>query len=85
MARQWLPPCNLNGQPAPAFEGMNISRGMREPGRGAIESFDIAEDAAISFKTIDDAEAVRNLRQRIGRHRRRTGGSRPRPGQWTLR
>ncbi len=41
----------------PAFEGMNISRGMRA-GRGAIEAFDIAEDAAIMVKTIDNAKAA---------------------------
>lgn len=41
----------------PAFEGMNISRGMRAS-RGAIESFDIAEDGTVTIGTIDDAEAA---------------------------
>jgi uncharacterized 2Fe-2S/4Fe-4S cluster protein (DUF4445 family) len=41
----------------PAFEGMNISCGMRAS-RGAVEFFDIAEDGAISVKTIGGAPAA---------------------------
>jgi uncharacterized 2Fe-2S/4Fe-4S cluster protein (DUF4445 family) len=41
----------------PAFEGMNISCGMRA-NSGAIEAFAIASDGAVVLKTIDDAEAV---------------------------
>ncbi|MGA2223321.1 MAG: ASKHA domain-containing protein [Syntrophobacteraceae bacterium] len=41
----------------PAFEGMNISCGMRA-GRGAIEAFDIDEDGTIIVKTIENAKAA---------------------------
>ncbi len=41
----------------PAFEGMNISCGMRAA-RGAIEAFDIDESGEIAVKIIDDAEVV---------------------------
>ncbi|MGA2142162.1 MAG: ASKHA domain-containing protein [Brevinematales bacterium] len=40
----------------PAFEGMNISCGMRA-GSGAIEVFDISENDDISYKTIGNSEA----------------------------
>lgn len=41
----------------PAFEGMNISCGMRA-GRGAVEAFDIARNGAITVKTIGNAKAA---------------------------
>lgn len=41
----------------PAFEGMNISQGMRASD-GAIEFFQIQEDDGISVKTIGDMEAM---------------------------
>ncbi len=41
----------------PAFEGMNISRGVRAT-RGAMEAFDIDESGEIAVKTIDDAEII---------------------------
>ncbi|MEQ8155122.1 MAG: ASKHA domain-containing protein [Clostridiaceae bacterium] len=41
----------------PAFEGMNISCGMRA-GKGAIEFFNIEEDGSITIKTIEDAEST---------------------------
>lgn len=41
----------------PAFEGMNITYGMRAQ-RGAIEYFNIEEDGSIEIKTIEDEKAV---------------------------
>lgn len=41
----------------PAFEGMNISCGMRA-GKGAIEYFNIEEDGNITIKTIEDVEST---------------------------
>lgn len=41
----------------PAFEGMNISCGMRA-GEGAIESFEIDENNNIHIKTIGDKDAI---------------------------
>jgi uncharacterized 2Fe-2S/4Fe-4S cluster protein (DUF4445 family) len=41
----------------PAFEGMNISCGMRAS-RGAIESFHINDDGIFSYKTIGNSTAV---------------------------
>lgn len=41
----------------PAFEGMNITHGMRA-GVGAIEYFNVEEDGSIIVKTIGDAEAT---------------------------
>jgi uncharacterized 2Fe-2S/4Fe-4S cluster protein (DUF4445 family) len=41
----------------PAFEGMNISSGMRA-GKGAIEYFDIADDGTVDLRTIGDEKAV---------------------------
>jgi uncharacterized 2Fe-2S/4Fe-4S cluster protein (DUF4445 family) len=41
----------------PAFEGMNITCGMRA-GVGAIEYFDIHEDGAVELRTIGDAPPV---------------------------
>jgi len=41
----------------PAFEGMNISCGMRAS-RGAVESFAIAQDGTVSMNTIGGAEAT---------------------------
>ena len=41
----------------PAFEGMNISCGVRAA-RGAMEAFDIDGTGEIAVKTIDDAEVV---------------------------
>lgn len=41
----------------PAFEGMNISCGMRAS-QGAIEEVKIGEDGTVAVKTIGDAEAV---------------------------
>jgi uncharacterized 2Fe-2S/4Fe-4S cluster protein (DUF4445 family) len=41
----------------PAFEGMNISCGMRA-GNGAIESFKINESSDFSYQTIGNAEAT---------------------------
>jgi uncharacterized 2Fe-2S/4Fe-4S cluster protein (DUF4445 family) len=40
----------------PAFEGMNITHGMRA-GQGAVEAFQIEEDGSIRFKVIGDTEA----------------------------
>ncbi|MZP29930.1 DUF4445 domain-containing protein [Heliobacterium undosum] len=39
----------------PAFEGMNITHGMRA-GRGAIERFRLESDGAVTVKTIEEAE-----------------------------
>lgn len=41
----------------PAFEGMNISYGMRAQ-RGAIEYFNIEKDGSIEIKTIEDGVAI---------------------------
>lgn len=41
----------------PAFEGMNISCGMRAS-KGAVEYFDIKEDGRHEYKTIGETEAV---------------------------
>ena len=41
----------------PAFEGMNISYGMRAE-KGAIEYFNIEEDGTIEIKTIEDGTAI---------------------------
>ena len=41
----------------PAFEGMNITYGMRAQ-RGAIEYFNIEEDGSIEIKTIENEKAV---------------------------
>ncbi|MBI4856338.1 MAG: DUF4445 domain-containing protein [Acetobacterium woodii] len=41
----------------PAFEGMNISYGMRAE-KGAIEYFEINEDGSIDIKTIEDGEPI---------------------------
>jgi len=41
----------------PAFEGMNITYGMRAQ-RGAIEYFNIEEDGSIEIKTIEDGVAI---------------------------
>lgn len=41
----------------PAFEGMNITFGMRA-GKGAIEYFDIKEDHSIEIRTIEDGKPV---------------------------
>jgi len=41
----------------PAFEGMNITHGMRAQ-RGAIEYFNIEEDGSIEIKTIEDGVAI---------------------------
>lgn len=41
----------------PAFEGMNITHGMRASS-GAIEYFNIEEDGNIAVKTIDDEKAI---------------------------
>jgi uncharacterized 2Fe-2S/4Fe-4S cluster protein (DUF4445 family) len=41
----------------PAFEGMNITYGMRAQ-KGAIEYFNIEEDGSIEIKTIENAQAV---------------------------
>ncbi|HEY3426170.1 MAG TPA: ASKHA domain-containing protein [Negativicutes bacterium] len=41
----------------PAFEGMNITHGMRAA-KGAVELFDIQEDGSIVINTIEDAKAV---------------------------
>jgi len=49
--------CATSTAAGPAFEGMNISCGMRA-GRGAIEAFDVAEDGTIAVKTIESAKAV---------------------------
>jgi uncharacterized 2Fe-2S/4Fe-4S cluster protein (DUF4445 family) len=39
----------------PAFEGMNITHGMRA-GKGAIELFNVEEDGSITIKTIGDSK-----------------------------
>jgi uncharacterized 2Fe-2S/4Fe-4S cluster protein (DUF4445 family) len=49
--------CAASTAAGPAFEGMNISCGMRAA-RGAVETFDIDAAAKITIKTIDDARAV---------------------------
>ncbi|OAA90511.1 ASKHA domain-containing protein [Clostridium ljungdahlii] len=41
----------------PAFEGMNITYGMRAE-RGAVEYFNIEEDGSIQIKTIEDGKPV---------------------------
>lgn len=41
----------------PAFEGMNISHGMRAA-KGAVEFFDIQQDGSIIIKTIENGKAV---------------------------
>ncbi|WP_094605420.1 Na(+)-translocating NADH-quinone reductase subunit F [Sporomusa silvacetica DSM 10669] len=41
----------------PAFEGMNITHGMRAA-KGAIEIFDIEEDGGVVVKTIGEAKAI---------------------------
>lgn len=41
----------------PAFEGMNISYGMRAT-KGAIEIFDINEDGSVTVKTIEEAKPI---------------------------
>lgn len=41
----------------PAFEGMNITYGMRAE-RGAVEYFNIEEDGSIEIKTIEDGKPV---------------------------
>jgi len=41
----------------PAFEGMNITYGMRAE-KGAIEYFNIEEDGSIKIKTIEDGTAI---------------------------
>lgn len=41
----------------PAFEGMNITYGMRAE-KGAIEYFNIEEDGSIEIKTIEDGAAI---------------------------
>lgn len=41
----------------PAFEGMNITHGMRA-GHGAIEFFEINEEGKVEFKVIGDVEAT---------------------------
>ncbi|MFL0194697.1 ASKHA domain-containing protein [Clostridium sp. WILCCON 0269] len=41
----------------PAFEGMNITYGMRAE-RGAVEYFNIEEDGSIEIRTIEDGEPI---------------------------
>ena len=49
--------CATSTAAGPAFEGMNISYGMRAE-KGAIEYFNIEENGSIEIKTIEDGEAI---------------------------